>query len=180
MKNTVLKYGGWIGIGLSAFLLTSIQFYTDDMHLDVGMIIGYSSMIIAFFFMYFGIRNYKREVGKGELSFGRGLAIGLLITLLASAIYSLAWVVYSETAGTNFMDEYVEMQKKEWAEDGMTAEEIEAELAESAAMMEAYKNPFVKFLITTTEPLPVGVIMSLFLALMLMEKSEEEPDVTAT
>ena len=46
-----------------------------------GEIVGYSVMLIAFASMYFGIRSYRDNVNDGAITFGKALAIGLLILI---------------------------------------------------------------------------------------------------
>ena len=171
MKKNVIIYGSAIGSFLGLFMLISLQFYSEGSDYALGEVIGYSSMIIAFCFMYFGIKSYRDKEAKGILSFGKGFAMGLLMVLIASVLYSLTWTIYTEVSDVNFMETFSEMKKNEMRSEGISEMEIDAEFASMEPMMEWYKNPILKFLITIVEPLPVGVIISLFLALMLKRKA---------
>jgi hypothetical protein len=58
---------------------------------DNSLIIGYTSMVLAFLMIFAGIKSYRDNVADGTVSFGRALVIGLLITLVASACYVATW-----------------------------------------------------------------------------------------
>ena len=50
-------------------------------------------MVLAFLFVYFGIRSYRDTVAGGSLSFGRAMKVGSLIALIASCCYVATWEV---------------------------------------------------------------------------------------
>lgn len=167
MKKTVLKFGLIIGLIIGVFMVISTMTIQKDMDYDKGAILGFSTMFVVFLSMFFGIRSYRnRELG-GVISFGRALAMGLLITLISSMVYSLCWTVYTEVAGVDFITEYIEMKEKTMIEEEKSAEEITKMKEDSEFYVEMYKNPFTKFAITIIEPLPIGVPLSLLFALIL-------------
>ena len=50
-------------------------------------------MVLAFLLIYFGVRSYRDNVAGGRVGFGRALAVGVLITTLASVCYVATWEV---------------------------------------------------------------------------------------
>jgi len=86
MKKTVLTFGLIAGAIVSFFMVLALVF-KDAIGFDRGEIVGYTSMVVAFLFIYFGVRAYRDNVGGGTVSFGRGVAVGSLIAVLASACY---------------------------------------------------------------------------------------------
>src|SRR5947208_1880523 len=92
MKKTVWTFGLIAGAILSVMMLITIPFQ-DTLGTDRGLIIGYTTMVLAFLLVYFGIRSYRDNLNGGQIGFGRALAIGALITLVASTCYVATWEV---------------------------------------------------------------------------------------
>ena len=51
----------------------------DAIGFDRGEIIGYTSMVLAFLLIFFGVRSYRDNVAGGTVRFGRAFAVGALI-----------------------------------------------------------------------------------------------------
>ena len=94
MKKTVLTFGLISGALSAALLLVTIPF-ADKIGFDKGEILGYTGIVLSALMVFFGIRSYRENIGGGRLTFGRGLAIGLLITAISSTCYVGTWeIVY--------------------------------------------------------------------------------------
>ncbi|HEV8368890.1 MAG TPA: DUF4199 domain-containing protein [Pyrinomonadaceae bacterium] len=94
MKKIVLTFGFISGAILSAMMAATVPF-VDKIGFDKGMIIGYTTMILSFLLVFFGVRSYRENVGNGEITFPRALGVGLLIMVIASACYVATWeIVY--------------------------------------------------------------------------------------
>lgn len=97
MKKVVLKFGLIAGAIVSIALLVGINLMTGPdgkADMDGGAIFGYTSMIVALSLIFFGIRSYRDGELGGQISFGKAFKIGLLITLVASVMYVVTWMVY--------------------------------------------------------------------------------------
>src|SRR5690349_5517090 len=82
MKKTVWTFGLISGGVISALMLLALPFH-DRIGFDVGgYVVGYTTMVLAFLFIYFGVRSYRDNVGNGHVSFGRALAVGSLIAVI--------------------------------------------------------------------------------------------------
>src|SRR4051812_29998691 len=92
MKKTVFTFGLIAGAILSAMLAITIPFQ-EQIGPDRGEIIGYTTMVAAFLLIFFGIRSYRDNVGNGRISFGRALAVGSLIAVVAAVCYTATWEV---------------------------------------------------------------------------------------
>ena len=64
MKKTVLTFGLISGAILSAMMLATLPFL-DRIGFDRGEIIGYTSMVVAFLLIFFGVRSYRDNVAGG-------------------------------------------------------------------------------------------------------------------
>jgi Protein of unknown function (DUF4199) len=48
---------------------------------------GYTTIALSALLVSFGVRSYRENVARGRLRFGRGFAVGILITLISSVCY---------------------------------------------------------------------------------------------
>src|SRR4051794_23354067 len=94
MKKTVLTFGLISGAIISALMLATVPFM-HKIGFNRGLIIGYTTMVLAFLLVFFGIRSYRENIGDGQISFGRALSVGLLIMLISCVCYVVTWeIVY--------------------------------------------------------------------------------------
>ena len=163
MKRNILVFGLIAGLILSIYivLLTTMGEYTGS------AVVGYTFMVIAFSLIYVGIRNFRDKYNEGIISFGKALRIGLGITLIGSTVYVLAWVIAYYCFVPDFMDRYAGQMIKDARASGVTGVDLNKKLANIRQMVEWYKKPVWVVLFTYLEVLPVGILISLFAALIL-------------
>ena len=170
MKKIVLTFGLIGGAILSATMLGTLPF-KEQIGFDTGaMLIGYTSMVIAFLLVYFGVRSYRDNVAGGTVRFGRAFGVGMLIAIVASACYVATWeVIYYKLA-----PDYLVKYREHMIEKARASGASEAELAQKQAEMEKYAalydNPVINATLTFGEPLPVALIVSLVTAGVLSRK----------
>ncbi|MXV16101.1 DUF4199 domain-containing protein [Hufsiella ginkgonis] len=172
MKKTVLTYGLIAGIFVSAFMVVSMAF-ADHSNMVNAMLVGYSSMILAFSMIFVGVKNYRDKQNAGLISFGQALKLGLLIALVASTLYVITWAIDYHYFLPDFMDKFTAKSLENFKAEGHTPAEISAEAAKMAESNEMYKNPLFFVGITYAEILPVGIIISFITALVLMKSSKK-------
>ena len=163
MRKIVLTYGLIAGAILSLMMLATIPFQ-DRIGFDKGAIIGYTTMVIAFLMIFFGVRSYRDNVAGGSVGFGRALGLGLLITAVASVCYVATWQLVYHQLAPDFMDKYSAYTIEKARKSGATDAAIAAQVKEMSDFSEMYKNPLNNIAITFLEPLPVGVVFSLVTA----------------
>src|SRR5215510_4061022 len=96
MKKNILIYGLAAGIIVTTLMLFNVHIFTyRDGKFDNnrGLLIGYSTMLIAFSLVYVGIHNYRNKYNGGVISFGKAFKVGLFMVLIASTIYVAAWLI---------------------------------------------------------------------------------------
>jgi Protein of unknown function (DUF4199) len=84
MKKTVLMFGLLAGALSASMMLITIPF-AGAIGWEKGEILGYTGIVFSALLVFFGVRSYRENAGGGRLTFGRGLTVGVLITLLSSA-----------------------------------------------------------------------------------------------
>jgi hypothetical protein len=173
MKKNIIIYGLIAGIIVTAQMLFSVNYMSYcNGNLDYGtsMVIGYASMLIAFSLVFVGIRNYRDQYNEGIITFGKAFKIGILIVLIASTMYVIAWLINYYFFSTDFIEKYSAHMIDQLKDSGASAEEIEKQTKEMADFAQMYKNPFFNAMITYTEILPVGLIVTLISSLLLKRK----------
>src|SRR5512145_2166960 len=105
MKKIVLTFG-LISGAISAALMFATVPFIYRIGFDWGTGVGYTSMLIAFLLVFFGIRSYRETVGNGQISFGKAFTVGILITLVSSLCYVIAWEIIYFNILPDFPDQY--------------------------------------------------------------------------
>lgn len=176
MKKTVLAFGSIAGVILSAMMLLTIPFQ-DQIGFENGEIIGYTSMVLAFLLIFFGVRSYRDNVAGGSISFGRALKVGALIAAVASGWYVATWQVIYYRISPDFMTKYQSYKLEEARADGETEAQVAKRKADMEKFAKMYKNPAINAAITFLEPLPVALIMALVSAGVLSRRRNEREGV---
>lgn len=169
MKKTVWTFGLISGAILSVMMLATIPFQ-DRIGFDRGEIIGYTTMVLAFLLVFFGIRSYRDNVGGGTVSFGRAFAVGALITVIASACYVATWEVIYYKLTPDFRAKYEAYMVQKAKAQGATQADIDARIAEMKKFSDLYQNPLVNAAVTFLEPLPVALLITLISAGVLSRR----------
>lgn len=173
MKKIIYQFGLIAGLVVSAMLILSTNIFSgvEDFNYDLGQLIGYASMLVAFSTIFVGVKRHRDHNLGGIITFQKALAIGLAITLIASALYVITWMVIS--GGVNaeaLMDTYFQQAIEQANNSGKSAEAIKAEVDKLNRMRENYGNPFIKIMITLSEIFPVGLVVSIISAFILRKK----------
>ncbi len=174
MRKIVLTFGLIAGAILSAMMLVTLPFQ-DQIGFDKGAVIGYTTMVLAFMMVFFGVRSYRDNVAGGSVTFGRAFKVGMLITLVASVCYVATWQLVYYKFAPDFIDKYGAYAIERAKASGATELQIVKQQKEMAEFMELYKNPFVNIAFSFIEPLPVGIVFTLVSAGMLSRKKRINP-----
>jgi amino acid transporter len=174
MKKNIIIYGLIAGIIVSILMLLSVNSMSHregNFNYNKSLLIGYASMLIAFSLVYVGIRNYRDKYNKGIISFGKAFKIGIMIVLIASTIYVVAWLIDYFYFIPDFMEKYSAHTLDQLKASGASQVEIDKQTKEMADFATMYKNPFFNAMMTYVEILPVGLIVTLISSLILKRKT---------
>ncbi|MFN2578393.1 MAG: DUF4199 domain-containing protein [Pyrinomonadaceae bacterium] len=167
MKKTVLIFG-LISGGIMAVMMFATLPFTDSAWLQAhSMVMGYTTMVLSFMLVFFGILSYRESVNDGTITFGRAFAVGILITLISSIFYVLTWeIMYFGVP--SFGQKFMTMCVAHIKNSGASPEVIQAQLNQ----LKYLDNPLINAALTFTEPFPVGLVITLISALILRKKNE--------
>lgn len=173
MKKNVIVCGLISGLIVSASLLIGITLCYNSGNFEGNVILGFASMILAFSLVFIGIKNYRDKYNNGIISFGKALQVGLYITLVASTMYVVTWLIDYYLFIPDFMDKYSAHELMKIQNSGASSSEIAAKTKEINMMKEMYKMPVMVVLLTYMEILPVGLVVAIISALILKRRTNK-------
>lgn len=174
MKKIIWVCGVIAGIISVSWGVVSEGVLSNIFSLNTRMIFGYVTMILAFSLIFVGIKNYRDTYSNGHITFGKALSIGLLITLIASTVYVVVWMIDFSYFVPDFGEKYQAQAIAEMKASGVSTAEIQKQAVEMAATMTKYKtNFFFRAMFTYLEIAPVGIAVSLIAALILKSNAKQ-------
>jgi len=117
------------GVVVSTFMVASMAVCYQKESFEGNMLLGYAAMLLSFSLVFVGIKNYRDKYSGGSVSFGKAFKIGLYITLVASTVYVIVWLIDYYFFIPDFMDKYTAHLLKEFQAKGPTAAELDAKVA---------------------------------------------------
>jgi hypothetical protein len=173
VKKTIITFGLISGAISSVLMVGTIPFF-HRIGFDKALILGYTSIVLSFLLVFFGIRSYRDNVSEGHISFGRAFGIGLCITLISCVFYVGTWEVLSHTVLRDFMDTYSASMIAKAQASGASAQAVQAQIDQIQQMKVMYANPLYQVLMTFIEPFPIGLLITLISAAVLRKKARPE------
>jgi len=170
MRKIILTHGLIAGVIVSLMILGSIPLWNSGiLNFENSEIVGYTTIVIALSMVFFGIKSCRDYHFGGSISFWQGVKIGLIITVIGSVMYVLAWEI-----SQSLMPDFTERMWQHFADDAKKDAQDEAELKAAVEQIETwkqlYKNPLLRFGMTLMEIFPVGILITLVSAAILRKK----------
>lgn len=172
MKKIVITYGLIAGSIVAAMMLITMPlFKSGTLASENGELLGYSTMVIALSMIFFGVKTFRDKHSNGAITFGKGVKVGLLITLIAAVMYSTAWEIslVAQDMG-DYMVNWTQKQYDELKASGASEAELQAAKEKWAQLLEYYNILPLRFAMTMVEILPVGLLITLISAALLRKK----------
>lgn len=170
MKNILLRYGLLAGL-ISSIGLFAMAF-AGEIDFKNGMLYGYASMLLAFSLIFVAVKNFRDKQNGGVISFIHAFKIGFYITVVASTVYVIVWLINYYYFIPDFSEKMMAHYVSELNASQLSQEVKNAKIEEMKKFSEYYKNPIVNGLVTYTEIMPVGIIVSLITAAFLKKKPQ--------
>ncbi len=167
MLRTILKYGVIAGLVVGGFEIATITAFSGLPALKYGMLIGYSTMLIALSAVFVGIKQHRDVDRGGLIGFWRGFGLGLGISCVASLFYVAAWELVQVMTHMDFAGSYSRAMLESARAKGASAETLAKLNAEMETFKIQYADPLFRLPMTFVEIFPVGVLVSLVSAALL-------------
>ena len=174
MKKTVLTFGVISGLISAGTMLATVPFM-HKISSDKAFIIGYTTIVLAGLLVFFGIRSYRDNVSAGKLTFARGLAVGILISLLSNCFYVATWEVVYFKFMPDFAEKYAAQMVEHAKSTGASQKKIDETARQAEDFARNYHNPLYNVSMTFLEPFPVFLVITLVSAAILRKKQAPIP-----
>ena len=142
MKKTILTFGLISGALLSLMMAVTVPF-EDKIGWDKGEVIGYTTIVLSMLLTFVGIRSYRDNVGKGQITFAKAFAVGISITLISCICYVVTWEVIYHNFMPDFLAKYSAHVIQKMQASGATAAAIQTQVEELKTLKALYPNPFL-------------------------------------
>jgi uncharacterized membrane protein (UPF0136 family) len=176
MKRIVLIFGLISGVVSSALMFLTLPFLekgsVDD---NNGWVIGYAAILLSLLLVFFGIRSYRENKGGGSITFGRGFAVGILITLISCVFYVGSWEIIYFKFMPDFAEKYAAHEIEGMRQKGASAAAIAETQKKMVDLKATLDNPVTNAAMTFLEPFPVGLIVTLVSAGILRKRRTNAP-----
>lgn len=167
MLRTILKYGVIAGVVVGGLEIITFTAFSGMPPLKYGMLIGYTTMLIALSAIFVGIKRHRDVDRGGVIGFWPAFGIGLGVSFIAGIFYVVAWELVQAMTHMDFATSYgQEIIASEKAK-GANPEALAKLTAEMEAFKVQYANPLFRLPMTFAEIFPVGVLVSLVSAGLL-------------
>lgn len=165
MKATVIKYGLRAFIIMFTFFLFAMV-VAQQLPYSTQELLGYAAMISALSVIYFAIKHYRDEVSNGQVSLGKGIGIGLIISAFSGLGSAIADILYTTVIAPDFVETFkqAELDRLKAA---LPPEEYEQAAAKLLEQVELMGSPFILALLMFVTVVIIGFIISLISAFLL-------------
>lgn len=174
MKKTVLVFG-LISGGLSSLMMVATVPFADRIGWEKGEILGYTTIVLSALIVYFGVRSYRENAGGGRLTFGRGFAVGILITLISSACYVGTWEIVYFKLMPGFAEKYAAHMVERAKASGASQQKMDETERKAKQFKQMYDNPAINVAMTFMEVFPIGLVVTAVSAGILRKKVAGRP-----
>jgi Protein of unknown function (DUF4199) len=175
MRKIVITFG-LISGAISSLIMIALVTFGDRIGFDRGAVIGNTSIVLSFLMVFFGIRTYRDNIGDGQITFLKAFAVGLSITLISCIFYVVTWEVIYYNFIPGFWDAYGAHLVEKLTASGASPAAIQSKLQQVRKYKELYKNPLFNAALTFIHPFPIGLVITLFSALVLRRKPRSLPE----
>ena len=165
MKATLLKYGPAAFISMLVLFALGL-IVGQNLDYSTQEIVGYLTMILSLSLVYFAIRHYRDRENDGQLTFGRGMAIGMIISACAGVGIAIADAFHTTVINPNFITEFIDRELAN-LKANLPADEYDAAAAELMSQIDMMGSPFALAVLMFVTVLLIGVMVSLISSLVL-------------
>ncbi len=170
MRRTVLTFG-LISGAISSLMMVATVPIADRIGIDQGVFLGYTSIVLSFLLVFFGIRFYRDNIGDGQITFLKAFAVGISITLISCTCYVVTWEILYYNVFPDFWDKYGAHLAEKLTASGASPAAVQAKLQQVKKYKELYKNPLLNAALTFIDPFPIGLVITLISAVALRRRA---------
>lgn len=149
--------------------------YSYNPKYDLGMVFGFAGMLVAYTFVFLGVKNYRDKENNGFISFGKAFKVGMLMSLITATIYVGVWVAEHHYLYPDFMEKYTQAELLKLEKEGLPPAEFKIQKDRILYFKELYESTFWVIILTYMEIMvPIGLLVPVISAAILKRKNSSE------
>ncbi|MGH9400184.1 MAG: DUF4199 domain-containing protein [Thermoanaerobaculia bacterium] len=169
MKKTVLSFGLISGAVSIAIMAATVPFIYSGRY-ELSDVLGYSSIVLSALIVFFGIRSYRQQAAGERITFGRGMAVGVLITLVSCVCYAAAFEILYFKLYPDFGDKFSACLVDRARARGAGQQEIAETASKAQTFKRLYDNPATNAMVTFATSFPIGLAVTAVSAAILRKR----------
>ena len=165
MKQITIKWGmisGLIMVGIP--MITYLLIGGGPETYRVGELIGYATIVLSLLLIFIAINEVRKLQPEQRIGFGKGLAIGLLVSAMAGSLFGIYNWIYMSFLEPEFLDQYYNYYIDQLRESKQAEAEIEQQILGFEQQRAMFSNPLFQFVVMFFTVFAIGVIVSIFCA----------------
>lgn len=163
VSNTAMRYG--IIVGLISVIYSFVLAMLDEtMNRGLGAV-AYLFLIVGMVMAF----KYFKNHNHGYMSYGQGLGIGTLMSLIVGLLSSIFMYIYIKFVDPEMMNRAMEMQRVQMEERGMD----DAQIDQAMEMAGKFSSPELMIVFGTLGFVVIGFIIALIVAAIMKNARPE-------
>jgi Protein of unknown function (DUF4199) len=169
MRRAAVIFGGIsAAIGIASIVATLP--YLESGTMKKADVFGYATIVLSALLVFFGIRSHREKEGAGRITFGQGLLVGVLITLVSCAGFMVAFELVYFWFVPDYGEKYEACMIERAQQSGGTPAEIEKARSQAAMFRRLFDNPWTNAAVTFATSFPVGLAAAAISAVILRKR----------
>ena len=167
--KTEIKFGLIAGIGVILWVMAEYFLGFHTTRFEIGRYSGYFSSLIPIAALYVALKTRRDKEQAGFLTIKQGVQSGFVISLIASVIITLFFLIYNNYINPEWIKLAMAWEKQQMLQHGAS----QAEIAAKMKQLEAMNSPMAQVLWGLVGTTGMGTLFSLVIAIVLKRKKEE-------
>ena len=152
-----LNYGSFTGGGLVVF---SLLMYSIDINFKSPLM--YLAFLVLAAGIFFGIKSYRDNYLAGFISYGKCIALGVMISLIASIILAVYTYLFFTFFDQSMIQKIMDATEEDLVKKGMPDEQIEMAMKITAKFMKPLWMSSMGILMYTLWGTIISLIIGIF------------------
>ncbi|HOP04761.1 MAG TPA: DUF4199 domain-containing protein [Tenuifilaceae bacterium] len=152
-------------LGLALIIMHVLQYVMDVYKPPFWVSLLNYAIIVAV--IVYGTIRYRDDSLGGNISYGKALGFGVLISLFASIVYGLYFFLLTSVIDKGYMDGVYTMIEETYIEMGMSDDQIETAMD----MVKKFQNPVFMVLSSVFSFVMMGTVFSLITSIFLKKEA---------
>jgi ethanolamine transporter EutH len=157
MKKAALAFGLVSGVVHLAMTAATVPFIYSH-SFTVADVLGWTAVVLSALFVFFGIRSYRQRTADGRMTFGRGFAVGILISLVASAFQVVTFEILYFKVFPDFGEKWSACEVDRARAKGGSPQAVAAAEKNAQMFKKLFDNPATNALVNFATNFPIGLV----------------------